>query len=314
MSLSIGITGAGNIVESQYLPALKRLGFNDITLYDKDEARAKTLASIHRVKHAGLESLLSTCNTIILTTPPEHHFALLKTIIPHAKRVICEKPFVFREQHAKELSETAAHHKCELLIAHIKRIFPAIQLAKQFVKENNTGKLLRAELFDGSRSGYKSRSGYTTGNPYGGVLLDSGSHAIDSLLYITGLDLQMSSCTVLNIQKDKEEPSHEFSANLMIDDVQVFMKLSRYAALSNKMNLHFEHFMLEIPLDLKPQIRVTDSSKSYVTSPGTGIFNYISEAFGKELSILLSQKDKAEFEAPRFVNLSAILEKLYFHQ
>jgi hypothetical protein len=45
----------------------------------------------------------------------------------------------------------------------------------------------------------------------------------------------------------------------------------------------------------------------------SGIFNYISEAFGQELSILLSGKNKADFSASRFVHLSAILEKLYFH-
>jgi hypothetical protein len=76
------------------------------------------------------------------------------------------------------------------------------------------------------------------------------------------------------------------------------------------MNLYFEHALVEVPLLLKPSIRITPNEKdSFVVHADTSV-NYMSEAFRLQLYQMLIKKDASLFDANSFVALSGILQQL----
>ncbi|MES2558814.1 MAG: Gfo/Idh/MocA family oxidoreductase [Bacteroidota bacterium] len=313
MAGTIGIVGAGSIVERYYLHALRQLGYADILIYDKIEVRSKELAQQFGVRQADIATIQQAADTIIIATPPHTHFDLVNQLLACNKTIICEKPFVLSQEHALLLNTKAQQIDANLLVAHIRRIFPGIQLAQQYIEQHQQelGKLQRVLLNEGARFNYKSQSGYVRNHPMGGVLADTGSHVLDCLLYATGLDLQPISCTLQSVEHNQPEPSHEVTCAFQINDIPVQLRLSRYQALSNKMTLQYEHATIDVPLGIKPNIRVIANQTSTIHSAATSCLTYFSQAFREELRLMLQQPDEHRFDAKRFLNLSAVLETLY---
>lgn len=312
MNDRIGIIGAGTIADAYYIPSLQYLGFSDITLYDVNEEAATALSQKHGIKTAPLQSLIQSASVLMIATPPHTHFELLKQCITAGnKTIICEKPFLYSKQEVLTIVELAQQYSSTVLVAHLRRVFTAIDAAKHLIPTLNLGELKKVQIWEGGRFTYKPKSDYTTHNPYGGVLLDTGSHALDCFLYVTGLTQTPLTCTVKDVKKDKTEPSHEVFYSFLLNTIEVDLTLSRFKALANKITLYYENGIVEVPLGLKPNIAVTTNGNRRIYSSEQACLNYMSEAFKTEFTKMLIQKDKQLFDASDFVNLSSILETLY---
>jgi len=60
------------------------------------------------------KSLLTKCERIILCTPTDTHFEILKEILPLGKPVLCEKPIVKSAKDVERVIEIAKMHNAEL--------------------------------------------------------------------------------------------------------------------------------------------------------------------------------------------------------
>ncbi len=308
----IGIIGAGTITGQFYIPALRNLGYTRITLNDLHEQSASLLADQYELQTASLPKLIEESAVIIIATPPHSHFKLLQQCVTAGnKTVICEKPFLFSKQETLEVMQYATQYSSRVLVAHLRRIFTAIDHAQKLIPTLQLGNFKKASLWEGGRFTYKPKSDYTTENIYGGVLLDTGSHVIDCLLHVTGLTKTDLNCKVQHIKRDKPEPAHEVSSSFKLNDIAVDLHLSRYTALANKMTLHYENGIVEIPLGLKPNIVVTRNGKRTVYSNEQACLSYMGEAFKVELQYMLTRPEDVLFEVSDFVNLCSILETLY---
>ncbi len=309
MGMNVGLIGAGNIAVTQYLPALKKCYQGPVLIYDTQPERLINLHKQFDILACDLEKITKEADIIFITTPPDTHYDLLKKLIPYGKKLVCEKPFVLTHKHAVELTELAKQYQTPLLVAHIRRIFPAIELAKQFVQTHQLH-IEKAAVFEGSRFSYKATSGYTTQSKAGGVLPDTGSHALDCLFYICGWDKQPIEVVIKEVFKNSEEPSHEFEALFAVNDCPVNMILSRFEALSNKINLYTNKGLLEVPLTLKPFIKFTTPSSSQRVEANPYHTRYFSEAFSKELDKILRNADEGIFDSSCFINLTYLIEEL----
>lgn len=310
---SVGIIGCGNVAGTYYLPALKQLGFTQIAVYDSNQDHVRAFTHQNKVKSVTLNELIKHSDILILTTPPASHYELIMQCLLPGKTIICEKPFVLHGKDAEQAVQQAKAVGCNIYIAHIRRTFANINLAKGFLHQQPYGDLIKAELFEGSIFHYKTSSGYVTTDKYGGVLYDTGSHVLDSFLYVAGISHQPLNITVESIVTDKVEPSHEWTGKFSLNNIPVYLKLSRYETLSNKMNLYFSRGMVEIPLMPHAAIRIREGNKSGLLQAETGIINYFSEAFKCELSEILIKENKEKFGAEHFIQLNYLLEKLYQH-
>lgn len=308
MKQQVGLIGAGNIAETQYLPALATIHGEKVWVYDNNPSRIALLQKKFNIQPCTLSEIKQQADTIFITTPPDSHYQLLKQLLPTGKKLICEKPFVLSLEEAVELNTLAQQYQSRLLIAHIRRLYPAIELAKDFIS-NNQLQIKKVDLYEGNRFSYKASSGYTTNHPAGGVLADTGSHVLDCLLYLTGWETEVLTIDIQYAHKDKEEPSHAFEAKLSLNEIPVTIKLSRYETLANKINMYSDKGILEIPLGLKPFVKFTTPTGHQVLKADPYPIHYVGEAFKAEINYMLNE-DGNLFDASRFVNLTTIIEQL----
>jgi predicted dehydrogenase len=311
MDEAIGIIGSGTIVDAYYIPTLKRLGFSNILLYDVNEKQASALAVNHGVQAASSQFITNNSGIIIIASPPHTHFEILENCIGKgAHTIVCEKPFLYSRSEAEKIREMAAQSSCNVLVAHIRRCFSAISNARRLIPTLSLGSLKKAHIMEGGRFAYKPKSDYATHNQYGGVLLDTGSHAMDCFLYVTGLTRADLHCKVNSVRKDKAEPSHEVAYLFCLNETEVNLRLSRYEALANKIVLQYENGTVEIPLGLMPNIAVTINGHQRIISYDHDCISYMSQAFYCELGTMLINKQHDTFDAADFITLSYILETL----
>ncbi len=315
MKKSLGIIGCGSVVQFVYVHIIGGWQQIDkIYVYDIDPEQSQRVALTLGATVSGLENLISKSDVIIITAPPHTHYNLLLQCLHAGKTVICEKPFLFHISEAEKIVTEAEQNNVQLFVAHMRRVLPAINLAKQMYESRVLGNLLEIQIFEGMRFAYHTQSGYEVKNEYGGVLLDTGSHALDAAMYITGLDEKEITVQQAIVKRDKKEPSHNFEAlftmKTLSEEIPVKLKLSRKQALSNKINLMAEHGIVEVPLDLDNCIRLSQKSKKAFVAHAPYQVSSYQQAMAMQYNIIFDDTKNGIFRAERFIGLTGVLEKL----
>lgn len=140
---NIALVGAGywgkNLVRNFYeLGALK-------TICDKQP----DMQSQYGEKYPGLtftqdfQSLLndSSVEALVIATPAETHYSLVRQALLAQKHVFVEKPLALDAAQGEELVALADQKKCILMVGHILQYHPAVLKLKQLIAEGELGKI-----------------------------------------------------------------------------------------------------------------------------------------------------------------------------
>jgi predicted dehydrogenase len=311
----VGIIGCGAVTEQLYMKTLPLIQTVELKyLADKDIARAEGLASkANALATTDISELRKNSDIIMVCTPPESHYSLVKDSIAENKIIVCEKPFMPKASQVSELVELANKNNAKILVAHFRRIYPSVQLAKSLIKASNLGNLRSISVSEGGRFNWTAISDYFLTNHLGGVIFDTGSHAIDMALFIAGLDEKKLTIKNVAAKKDKAEPSHEVDAKILVEvegvPLEIFINLSRYGALANQVVFNFEHGKITVPTNMSNFVKIGKGShKTLVYSSNKmkdpGI------AFYEQYKKILINNNADEFSAERFYNSISILEAL----
>jgi predicted dehydrogenase len=122
----------------------------------------------------------------IVMTPHALHYEQVRAALEAGKHVLCEKPFVTQPEQARELIALARARERVLMVAYqYARLWP-YRYAHQQVADGKLGEILF----------YSSQitQNWTVGGGWrasalgeGGFLVDTGSHFVDLMLYLTGM-------------------------------------------------------------------------------------------------------------------------------
>ncbi len=128
---------------------------------------------------------------VLILTPHTLHYPQAKYALERGLHVLVEKPMVCDSSHAQELIALAEAKKKVLLIAFPGPFSSQYRYAKEFMRN---GKLGEIQFVDGfiSQDWLKHARGKWRGDPKlsgGGQLYDSGSHLINSILWLTDLEV-----------------------------------------------------------------------------------------------------------------------------
>lgn len=314
MVKKVGIIGCGAVTEKMYLktlPLIKQFKLSYLT--DRDANRTARLAAISGAQAVELNTLKENSDVIIICTPPESHYDLTKSVLQPTKTVVCEKPFMTSYNNAVELVDKATQDNCTLLVAHFRRLFPSVVLARKMVNTLDLGTLQKISINEGGRFTWGAKSDYFFSSKYGGVTLDTGSHTIDMALYIAGLDNSDFSIDLKDVQKDKTEPSHKVSANFTLNNadqhVEVDLLLSRYEVMANQVVLTFTNGQLIIPSFAATYV-LLKTNKGNVVTYAPEKQSSIMEAFFLQYKNIAGEIDEDIFNARRFLGLTKILETI----
>lgn len=192
--MRIGVIGHGMMGE-RHIGILRGLGLSVDAVMGRDYDRVATFAHNNNIAFATtkMEDFISRgIDVIHVCTPPENHYEVVKMALEADMSVICEKPFVIDPCQGEELIKLSK--KTITGVAFNNRFHSAIERAKKRIGEHEIGEPLiihgsYLQEFHALPSSFSWRYISKEGGP---MLATSeiGSHWIDLLRYITGVEIK----------------------------------------------------------------------------------------------------------------------------
>jgi len=190
--ISVGIIGAGAIVQIAHLPALMLMPDVRVeAICDVDLAKAKQVAARFGIqKSFGDYQCLVSLNSIdavLVCVPTYLNAAITIAALNTGKHVLCEKPFARNPSEAKLMEETAARQDLILFIGYNHRYRPESSILRNMIASGELGELwhintgwLRCE--DQLELPFWKTD---IGQSGGGALMDLGTHLLDTVFWLT---------------------------------------------------------------------------------------------------------------------------------
>jgi predicted dehydrogenase len=313
--ISIGLIGCGAVVHTNYAKTLiGRTDYKVQYVCDTNPAQAESAAALFNATAVSLDALVEEADAIIVSTPPSTHAALVHACLRPGRTILCEKPYMTSYEDAKAVCESARMHGANVYVGHFRRLFPQLVMARELVSMGRLGEITEFTASEGGRFTWKAVSNYTTRDPTGGVLWDTGAHTLDMALFAAGLDgSQDMSVQHVRVERDKAEPSHDFRSSFVLSakglSVNGRVHVSRREALPNLIRIVGRRGELTFVTGLDDRLRITTTHGTAVLHAPHALPELMEYVDLQVRRILLS--DGAEpFVAEKFIGQIALIEAL----
>lgn len=191
-NLRVAMVGCGAVAEHRHLPALARR--NDcsvVALVDQNPQRAKGL-----VRHFGNPKILTDfrgllpleIDVAIVALPNHLHAAVSVELLRAGIHVLVEKPIALSVADCDEMLRAAEEGQVLLGVGMMRRFIHASRFVKWALDNNLIGPIHSIDIRDGYAYSWPITTDFafrkeTAG---GGVLMDTGVHTLDQLLWWMG--------------------------------------------------------------------------------------------------------------------------------
>jgi predicted dehydrogenase len=313
--LSLGLIGCGAVVHENYTKTLVgREAYGVRYVCDTNATQAAWAASAFGAEIASLEEVAELADAIIISTPPSSHASLARACLRPGKLIICEKPYMTSYQDAIEICEQSQAQGAHIYVGHFRRAFPQLKLARELVMLGVVGEVNSFVVSEGGRFTWKAVSNYTTQDPNGGVLWDTGSHTLDMALFASCLDGSPDiSVHGVQVERDKPEPSHDFRANFTLSaegrDIDGRIHVSRREALPNFVKITGSRGQVAFVTDMDDRVRLTTATGSMVIHAERSYLDLM-ECLDVQLRAILLTDHAEPFTAENFVGQVKLIEAL----
>jgi len=196
MRIKVTVVGCGAVVQRLYkipLQLLEKRGMiNVVGLVDKDLARAQAFRRCFK-KASAYDNLLTAINDaesrlIIVASPATLHAEHSILAMQNRNNVLCEKPMAVTKVKCQQMIETASSTGLKLSINMIRRYYPSLVRAKKLIHAGEIGDVLSFTYREGRQYNWPVATveSFQRETGGGGILLDMGSHAFDTLVWLFG--------------------------------------------------------------------------------------------------------------------------------
>lgn len=195
MELKIGFIGTGNIAHS-HVHRLRQIdGVRIVSMADPSEASRERIRERFQLqKIAEFDDhvkMLAECelDAVVICSPHTLHYRHAMDALSAGMHVLVEKPLTCTSQAAKNLTQKADEMDKILQVSFQRHFIPAFMYIRDVIADGTIGPLtsVTATLYQDWKD---AQAGTWRQNPAlsgGGMLMDSGSHIIDVMLWTTGL-------------------------------------------------------------------------------------------------------------------------------
>ncbi|MEK7551827.1 MAG: Gfo/Idh/MocA family oxidoreductase [Patescibacteria group bacterium] len=209
------IIGFGSIGQRHYKNLLS-LGYENVYVYDVDPKKIQD----SRFKIQDLdEKTLKDFNVAFITNPTHLHVETALLAAKAGCHLFIEKPLSHNLKGIKNLIEVAKKKKSIVMVGCNYRFNKGFKMLEEVVKNKKFGDPLLSRVVISqnlikSRPGVDFKTTYAAQSKFGGgVILDSGSHAVDYLSSLFGFGKCVSAYSEKN---DKLDIDAEHSANFIL--------------------------------------------------------------------------------------------------
>ena len=213
---ALAVIGCGGVAAERHLPALARLGWRPHVLVDPRIERASKLSrrfKAHRAVKSVSDLAAGEIQAALVATNIASHAPVGLSLLQNGVHVFVEKPMAVSFDDARAMVETAAANSACLAVGHIRRFMFINRWVKKLIASGTLGNIESFDVQEGEnfhtrsggrltrtraieRTGLYSPAFWDAKVSGGGVLLDTGSHTLDTLLW------QMGEAQVLHYQDD----------------------------------------------------------------------------------------------------------------
>jgi len=124
---------------------------------------------------------------VVVNTPNEHHYSMIKAALLADKHVVSEKPFVIDLQQGKELIALAKQQQKILAVFHNKRLETDHLTVQKILSQEPLGRVIEIEShYDRYRTNVTHKAWKENDLPGAGTWFDLGIHMVDSMLCLLG--------------------------------------------------------------------------------------------------------------------------------
>lgn len=145
LMIKIGVIGCGHWGPNhiRVFSALRDSLVEEVADPDKNRLQYITEQYSHINAHENYKKVLenSDIEAVVISTPTQTHYEVVKNSLKAGKHVLCEKPLCMNVQEGEELIALAKEHEKIFMIGHIFLFNPGIVKLKELLKGNALGKL-----------------------------------------------------------------------------------------------------------------------------------------------------------------------------
>jgi predicted dehydrogenase len=197
MPIKIAIIGCGAVVENRYKKALRKLERHGIlrvvALVDKDIDRAEQLQKFFMNARAydNLAGAIdkSGSNLAIIASPPAFHAEHSILALQNGNHVLCEKPMAKTKEECISMVQAGRRTNRLLAIGMTRRFYPSLVQAKHLIEKGELGDILSFSYREGEKYDWpiSTPASFQRIEGGGGVLFDTGSHVLDTIIWLLGM-------------------------------------------------------------------------------------------------------------------------------
>lgn len=229
---------------------------------------------------------------IYIATPHHLHVELAKECIRHGKAVLCEKPIAVSPEEFQSLMDLQRETGVYLMEGLWSYFLPTIQKAKQWISQNQIGKILHLKADFGFPAPYNPEGRLFNPQLAGGAVFDIGIYPLAMATFFLGAHPE-------SIQTWRHDAPTGVDDDLLMileyEDQMAHLHCSFRGRLSNGLQIIGEKGTIEVPLFwqsrecfLKRDAEVVEHFKDDRSSLG---YNYEAQAVCEDL---LAQKTESE--------------------
>jgi predicted dehydrogenase len=313
--ISLGLIGCGTVVHTNYAKTLNgRDAYRVKYVCDTNPEQAASAAALFGAEVVPLDTLVDAADAIIISTPPATHAPLVRASLRAGRTILCEKPYMTTATDAQAVAEAADRQGANLYVGQFRRLFPQLALARELVALGVIGEVTAFTASEGGRFTWKAVSNYTTQDPTGGVLWDTGAHTVDMALFAAGLDgIKELGVESVRVEKDRDEPSHDFYAEFVLTAagraIDGRVHVSRREALPNLVKVSGSEGSLMFAIGLDDRLRLMTSKGTMVLHAERSYLELM-ECVDLQVRQILLGESAERFAARNFVAQIKLIETL----
>jgi predicted dehydrogenase/nucleoside-diphosphate-sugar epimerase len=262
--LAFALVGCGAVALERYLPAFA--GAEQCRLaavVDVDMARAQSAAAAYsRDGHSQLRVATSVAevsdeiDAAVVAVPHTVHFEVAEQLVTAGKHILVEKPLATTVEECDRLAAVTPSN-IVLAVSTVRRLFPSSVWMKKLLEQGALGRIERARWEEGGAYAWPlaTPSVFRRETSGGGVLIDTGPHILDLLLWWLGPEtrvLHYSDDALGGVEADA-------SLRLGFGDALIDVELSRLRSLPNRFTIEGSEARAEFAtVSLNPGYSIVD--------------------------------------------------------